>query len=89
MACGAAFDILPYEVGKTWPPELSGDQLSGLEITRMPGGLMVMTPGEDRTTEGVFWGDVDTTFVCEDMVIILPVRETRPESGRDVFQGQL
>ena len=76
LAYGAAFNVSVYEVGKTWPPEFSSNKLSGLEITRVSGSFMVMTLGEDRAMEGVLQGNVDTTFVCENVVIVLPVRES-------------
>ena len=63
--------------------------MMSFEITEVTSSLMIMTAGEDGTSEGSVWGDVDTTFVHEDMVSILPVRETRPEGSRDVLQGQL
>ena len=44
-----------------------------LEITRVPGGLVVMAAGEDGATERVLWRDIDMSFVHEDVVIILPV----------------
>ena len=34
---------------------------------------MVMTLGEDGSMERVLQGDVDMTFVCEDVIIILSV----------------
>ena len=30
---------------------------------------------------------IDVTSVCEDMVVILPVRELRLEGSRDILQG--
>ena len=60
-------------MGKTRPPELSSDKLASLEITRVTGGLMVVTAGKDGVTERVLRGDIDMTFVHEDMVIIFPV----------------
>ena len=86
LAYGAAFNVSVYEVGKTWPPEFSSDKLLGLEITRVSGSFMVMTLGKDRVMEGVIQGNVDMTFVCEDVVIILPVGELRSEGGRDILQ---
>ena len=81
--------VLVHEVGKTQPPELSGDKLVDLEITRVTSGLVVMTPGKDRATEGALQRDVDSAFVCKDMVIELPIREPRSEGCGDVLQGQL
>ena len=43
LACGIAFDIPPHELGKAGPSEFKGNKLMSFEITRMSGGLMVMT----------------------------------------------
>ena len=58
----------------------------GLEIPRVAGGLMIMALGEDGMAERVCWGNIDATFVHEDMVVILPVQEVRPEGGGDILQ---
>ena len=55
----------------------------------MTGSLMVMATSEDGAMEGILWGNVDTTIVGQDVVIELPVRETRPEGSGDVLQGHL
>ena len=67
------FYILTHELCKAWPPELHSNELAGLEISKMAGSLMVMVTGKDRATEGVFGGNIDMTFISEDMVIVLPV----------------
>ena len=89
LAYGTAFDILPYKLHEPRPPKFSSDELVSLQVARVSSGLMVIAASEDGVTEGVFQGNVDMTFVCEDVVIKLPVRKARPESGRDVFQGRL
>ena len=48
-----AFDTFAHELHETWPPELSGNELMGLEIARVASGLMIMAVGKDRVTEGV------------------------------------
>ena len=55
----------------------------------MTSGFMVMTAGKDGAVEGILWGDVDATFVSEDAIVEFPVREVRPESSGNVFQGRL
>ena len=89
MVRGTAFDILAYELHETRLPELRSDELVSLEVSWVAGGLMVVAAGEDRATEGVLRGNVDVTFIGQDMVIKLPVRETRPEGSRNVFQRRL
>ena len=86
LACSTAFNVFPHKLCKTWPPEFSGYKLASLQITGMTSGVMVMTLGEDRSTEGVVWGNVHMAFVCEDMVIEPSVREVGLEGGRDVLQ---
>ena len=73
LACGTAVDVFPHKLGKAWPLEFSSNELVSFKVTRMPGGLMVMAMDKDRAMEGVLWGDIHTTFVCEDMVIIFLV----------------
>ena len=63
LAHGTAFYILVYELCKTQPPELGGDKLVSFEITRVTSSLIVMAAGEDGTMEGVFQGNIDTSFV--------------------------
>ena len=75
LAHGAAFNVFAHKVGKTWPPELSGNELASLEITRVSGSLMVMTLGKDRVMEGVLWGNVHGASVSEDVVVELSVGE--------------
>ena len=55
----------------------------------MASSLVIMAMGEDGASEGVLRGDVDTTFVGQDVVIELPVQEAGPEGSGDVLQGHL
>ena len=89
LACGTAVDIFVHKLRKTWPPELGGNELASLQVTRVTGSLVVMAMGKDGATEGSLWGDIDVTLVGQDAVSEPPVREARPERGRDVFQGCL
>ena len=75
MACGTALDILAHKLDKAQPPEFGGDELVSLKISWVTSGFMVVAVGEDGATEGVLQGNVDMTFVGEDVVIELPVRE--------------
>ena len=70
---GAAFDVLVYELCETWPPEFRSNELVGFEVTQVASGLMDVASGEERLMEEILWWDIDMTFVCEDMIIILPV----------------
>ena len=87
LAYSTAFNILPYKLHKTRPPELGSDKLVGLEITGVASSLVIMAVGEDGAMEGFLQGNVDTAFVSEDVVIILPVGEIGPEGSGDVLQG--
>ena len=44
-----------------------------LEVTWVTRGLMVMAMGEDGAMEGILRGNVDMTFIGQDMIIELPV----------------
>ena len=48
---------------------------------------MVVAAGEDRMTERVVRGDIDTAFVQENVFIALPVQEAGLEGSRDILQG--
>ena len=69
LACGTAFDIFSHELHKTWPSEFSSNKLVGFEITQVTSSLMVVATGEDGVAEGIVWGDIDMTFVCQDVVV--------------------
>ena len=46
---------------------------------------MIMVAGKDGAVEGSLWGNIDMTFVGQDMVIELPVGEAGPEDCRDIL----
>ena len=89
LACGTAFNVLAHKLHETQPPEFSSDELTSLEIPRVASSFVVMTLGEDRTVEGISRWDIDTSPVCEDMIVKFPVEETQTEGCRDVLQGRL
>ena len=55
----------------------------------MAGSLVIMTVGEDGIAEGVIQGDINMSFIGENMVIIFPVREMRPEYSKDILERGL
>ena len=73
LAHGTAFDIFSHKLCKAGPPEFRGDKLAGLEVTGVSSGLMVVAVGKDGAAERVPWGDIDTSFVGQNMVIVLSV----------------
>ena len=85
LICGIALYILPHTLCWVKPPEFRGDQLVGLKVTRVAGSLVIMATSEDGMAEGVLRVNIHTSFVSEDVVIILPVRQTRPEGDKNVF----
>ena len=89
LAHGTAFNVLSHELCKTWPSELEDNELASFKITGMASSLMIMAAGEDEVLERVHQGNIDMTFVCQDVVIEFPVGETRPKGGGDVLQGRL
>ena len=78
-----------HKVREARPPEFSSDKLASLEVTGMAGGFMIVAAGKDGTMEGVLRGDIDVTFVGQDVVIKLPIREVGAEGGGEVLQGRL
>ena len=89
LACGAAFDVFLHELHETWPPEFGSNELTDFKITGVAGSFMVMAAGKDGAVEGVLRGNVDVTFVGQDMVIEFPIQEVGLEGSRNVLQGCL
>ena len=53
LTCGTALNIFLHKLGKAWPPELRGDELMSLKITRVVSNLVVMAPDKDGVIERV------------------------------------
>ena len=75
LVYSVSLNILSYEMCETWPPEFRGNKLTGLEVARMANSLMVITSGKDEVAKGAIWGNIDMTFVGQNVVIKLPVGE--------------
>ena len=73
LAHGTALDVFSHKLHNAQPPELGGNKLVGFNVPGMASGLIVMAMGEDGMVKGVIWGNIDMSFVGEDMVIVLPV----------------
>ena len=84
-----ALNILPYKLYETWLVEFKHNKLTGLEITGVASGLMIVAVSENGMLERVLGGNVNMPFVCENVVIILLVQEARPEDSRDILQRGL
>ena len=76
LANSAAIDIFAHKLCELQPSEFSSNKLMCLEITGMTSGLMVVAMDEDGMAEGIVQEDIDASFVCENMVVKLPVRKT-------------
>ena len=85
LAQGTTVDVFPYELCEAWLPEFSSNELTGLKITGVSGSLVVMAVGEDGVIERILQRNIDMTFVGQNMVIKLPVRETGLEGSGDVL----
>ena len=86
LAYSTALNILPHELGETWPLKFGGNKLVSLEIPGMPSSFMIVAAGEDGVAERVLQGNIDMALVSQDVIIIFPVREMRSEGSGDVFQ---
>ena len=73
LARDTAFNVFAHKLCETWPPKLRGNKLASFEITGVASSLMVVAAGEDGATEGVVQGNVDATFVDQDMLVKFPV----------------
>ena len=87
LAHAAVFHILLHKLHEAWPPELRGNKLVSFQVVRVTCSFVVMTADKDRVMKGVLWENINMSFVCEDVVIILPVQETGSEDSGDVLQG--
>ena len=85
----AAFNVFPYELCKTRPPEFDSNKLESLEISGMSGSLMIMAMGKDGVAEGILQGNIDASLIHQDVVVKFPIREAGSEGSRDVLQGHL
>ena len=87
LASCTARNVLADKGGKSGPPKLGCNELAGLENTGVACCGMVMVSGDNGAAKvGVSW-DVDTILKGQDASIVLPVRETRAEFGRE-FAGE-
>ena len=84
LAGCTAFDVFVDVGGKARPPEFRSDELSGFQVARVTGTLVVMATLENSVTEGVVIGDIDATLIGQDAHFDLPIGEARTEGKRDV-----
>ena len=62
-----------HELCETQPPKLCSDKLVSFEVARISSGFVVMAAGEDGVTKGIVRGNIDATFVGQNMVVKLPI----------------
>ena len=74
LANRTSLDILAHERCKAGPPELRGDKLAGLKVTWVASSLMIVAANKDGLSKRGIGGNVNTSFVGEDALSILPVR---------------
>ena len=89
LAHSVTLNVLVHELCEPWASELGCDKLTSLEIPRVVSSLMVVAVDKDRMAEGTFGWNIHMPFVCEDVVIVFPIRKVRLECCGDVFQGRL
>ena len=89
LAYGTAFNVFPHELYETWPLEFGCDKLASLKTPRVAGSLIIVATSEDGIVVGVLGGNINMSFVCENVVIILPVQKVRLEGGGDIFKRGL
>ena len=77
------FDILAYKRCQTRPPEFGGDQLMGFQVAWVACSFVVVATSEDGPSERGVRGDVNMTFVSEDPLGVLPVRQMGTEGWRN------
>ena len=73
LAHGTALNVLSHELCETQPSELCSDELANIEVTRVASSLMIVALSKDRVAEEVVWRNIDTAFICEDVVVKLPI----------------
>ena len=73
LANRTSFDIFAYKRCKARPPELGGDKLAGFKVTWVASSLMIVATNKDGPSKRGVGGNVNTPFVGEDALSILPV----------------
>ena len=69
-----SLNIFVYKRCKARPPEFGGDELADFKVTWMASSLMIMAMNKDGPLKRGVGGNVNTFFVGEDALSILPVR---------------
>ena len=69
------FDILAYKRCQTRPSEFRGDQLMDFQVAWVACSFVIVATSEDGLSERGVRGDVNMTFVSEDLLGVLPVRQ--------------
>ena len=74
LADGAASDVGADVGGKTRPPEVRGDELTGFKETGVTRSRVIMATTEDETSKVVVGWYINAALVGEDAVNVLPIR---------------
>ena len=70
--------------GEAGPPEFSCNELSGFEIARVTGTVVVVAAFENSVPQGVVTWDIDAALIGQDACFDLPVGEAGTEGEREV-----
>ena len=89
LASHATLYVLTGVRGHARPPEFSGNELAGFQISGVASSLMVMTVLEDGVVKGFIVWDVNVTLVSQDTSFDLPVRKAGVEGEGSVFVHRL
>ena len=74
LASHTSLHIFAYERCEAGPPKFRGDKLAGFKVTWVASSFMIMAANKDGLLKRGIGGNVNTSFVGENALGILPVR---------------
>ena len=83
LASRTSFHIFADKRCKAWPPKFGGDKLADLKVTRVASSFMVVAAKKDGLSKRGIGGNVNMSFVGENALGMLPVRQAQAESWRN------
>ena len=83
LASRTPFHIFAYKRYKAGPPKFGGDKLAGFKVTRVASSFMIVAAKKDGLPKRGIGGNVNMSFVGENALGMLPVRQAGAESWRN------
>ena len=74
LANHTSLNVFVHERCEAGPPKFRGDKLVGFKVTWVASSLMIMAANKDGLSKRGIRGNVNTSFIGENVLSILPVR---------------